>query len=119
MIDTPHGIFIDDGDGFYNGFDDYFMNYADNDGDLDAVEFVWPAKLLEIKLDAAEIINNFEESLRLELDGDLVDNNQIEALQSLLDDWCGRQPSAFYVGDMSTEIAVPWCEWFGVEERGE
>lgn len=118
MIETPHGFFIDDGDGYYKEFDDYFVEYADDNGDLEAVEFVFLAKPVEIILDAEDILYNWEESLRLENQNTLVDSDQIDELQSILDDWCEKQPSKCYVGDMSTEIPVPWCEWFGVEERG-
>ena len=120
MKESPeHGFFIDDGDGYYKEFDDYFVEYADDNGDLEAVEVVCLAKPVEIKLDAAEIVNNWEEALRLECDCDLVDRDQINELQSILDAWCERQPSKCYVGDIgAAEIPVPWCEWFGVEERG-
>lgn len=83
------------------------------------MEFVCLAKPVEIKLDAAEIVNDWDESLRLEFDGDLIDKKQIEALQSILDAWCEKQPSKCYVGDIGTEIPVPWCEWFGVRGSGE
>ena len=65
MIKSPeHGFFICHTDDYYNDFDEYFQNHVVNDGDLQGDEFVYPAKPVEIKLDAAEIINDWEESLR-------------------------------------------------------
>lgn len=95
-------------DGFFSDWEEFFEYWYDNHGaDDPRPQYVWATYPVEMKIDAADIIESATEELCEEAADDISDEKTVE-LQKLLDDWCKSAGVRTTYYQSKYKVKIPW-----------
>ena len=88
------------------------------------IETLSPMEEMTVRIDARDVLNGEDLCDRTSVMGaEYVVLEQFfeegaKELQGFLDSWCGVNAKKQLKKNTEKKIDIPWCEWFGLEERG-